>query len=380
MPAPRRVTQTLTRLRRQKHAGVTFPVLSLEAAQSEVVQMSATFTPPVVRPSVLECIGCTPMVELRRLNPNPSVRMLAKLEGFNPTGSIKDRIALKMIEQAELEGALTPEKTILEPTSGNTGIGLAMIGAVKGYRVEIVMSEAVSVERRSMIQAFGATVTLTPAKLGTDGAIMRARELVQQYPQRYFMPDQFSNKYNRLAHYEGTAQEILQQAGGKVDYFVSSLGTSGTLMGVGLALRERDPSCRIVSAHPVLGHYIQGLKNLEEAIVPAIYDPKQIDRHIMIESEDAFELTRQLVRAEGLFVGMSSGAALLAAQVIAREIDSGTIVLILPDRGEKYLSTALWGSPDDRASASKKPAAAAVVSNALPAERFPAAADELSGL
>jgi len=282
------------------------------------------------------------MVEIHRLNPNPKVRMLAKLEGFNPTGSIKDRIALKMIEQAEAEGALTADKTIIEPTSGNTGIGLAMIGAVKGYAVEIVMSEAVSIERRSMIQAFGAAVTLTPAALGTDGAILRARELVHESPERYFMPDQFSNHYNRLAHYEGTAQEILRQAGGEVDFFVSALGTSGTLMGVGLALRERHANVKIVSAHPVKGHYIQGLKNLEEAIVPAIYDEKQIDRHIMIESEEALELARQLARREGLFVGMSSGAALLAARVVASEIERGTVVMILPDRGEKYLSTSLF--------------------------------------
>jgi S-sulfo-L-cysteine synthase (O-acetyl-L-serine-dependent) len=305
--------------------------------------MSPSIVPPAVQPSILDFIGHTPMVEIQRLNPNPNVRMLAKLEGFNPTGSIKDRIALKMIEQAEAEGSLTTNKTILEPTSGNTGIGLAMIGAVKGYCVEIVMSEAVSVERRSMIQAFGAKVTLTPAGLGTDGAIMHARELVREQPDRYFMPDQFSNHYNQLAHYEGTAQEILQQAGGKVDFFVSSLGTSGTLMGVGLALRERHPNVKIVSAHPVRGHYIQGLKNLQEAIVPAIYDDKQVDRHIMIESEEAFELARQLARLEGLFVGMSSGAALLAARVIASEIEIGTIVLILPDRGEKYLSTSLFG-------------------------------------
>jgi cysteine synthase B len=282
------------------------------------------------------------MVEIRRLNPNPKVRMLAKLEGFNPTGSIKDRIALKMLEQAEAEGAISSGMTLLEPTSGNTGIGLAMIGAVKGYAVEIVMSEAVSVERRAMIQAFGAKVTLTDPTLGTDGAIVRARELVKANPGRYFMPDQFSNHYNKLAHYEGTAREILTQVGGRVDYFVSALGTSGTLMGVGLALRERQPDVKIISAHPVRGHYIQGLKNLGEAIVPAIYDPIQIDRHIMIESEDAFEFARRLAKEEGIFVGMSSGAALLAARTIAQEIDDGTVVLILPDRGEKYLSTALF--------------------------------------
>jgi cysteine synthase B len=297
---------------------------------------------PTPAGSILDLVGRTPMVQVRRLNPNPRVRLLAKLEGFNPTGSIKDRIALKMIEQAEREGKLARGKTILEPTSGNTGIGLAMIGAVKGYGVEIVMSEAVSIERRMMIQAFGAKVTLTDAKLGTDGAILKARQLARDLPDRYFMPDQFSNEYNQLAHYEGTAVEILEQAGGEVDYFVSSLGTSGTLMGVGLALKERLPGVKIVSAHPVRGHYIQGLKNLEEAIVPAIYDAAKIDRHIMIESEDAFDLARRLATEEGVFAGMSSGAALWAARVLASEIEAGTIVTILPDRGDKYLSTKLF--------------------------------------
>ena len=300
--------------------------------------------PPLDPPaaSILDLIGRTPMVEIRRLNPNPRVKILAKLEGFNPTGSIKDRIALKMIEQAEREGALLPGKTILEPTSGNTGIALAMIAAVKGYALMIVMSEAVSIERRKMIQAFGAEVTLTDAALGTDGAILKARQLVREFPDKYFMPDQFSNHYNRLAHYETTAQEILAQTDGRLDYFVSALGTSGTLMGVGLALKEKMANVKIVSAHPVRGHYIQGLKNLEEAIVPAIYSAENVDRHIMIESEDAFELARQTARAEGILVGMSSGAALFAARTIAQEIESGVIVTIFPDRGEKYLSTDLF--------------------------------------
>jgi len=292
--------------------------------------------------SILDLIGCTPMVEIRRLNPNPRVKILAKLEGFNPTGSIKDRIALKMIEQAEREGALVPGKTILEPTSGNTGIALAMIAAVKGYALMIVMSEAVSIERRKMIQAFGAEVTLTDATLGTDGAILKARELLRQFPDKYFMPDQFSNHYNRLAHYETTAQEILAQTGSRLDYFVSALGTSGTLMGVGLALKEKMANVKIVSAHPVRGHYIQGLKNLEEAIVPAIYTAENVDRHIMIETEDAFDLARQTARVEGILVGVSSGAALFAARTIAQEIESGVIVTIFPDRGEKYLSTDLF--------------------------------------
>jgi len=298
------------------------------------------FDPPAA--SILDLIGRTPMVEIRRLNPNPRVKILAKLEGFNPTGSIKDRIALKMIEQAEREGALVPGKTILEPTSGNTGIALAMIAAVKGYALTIVMSEAVSIERRKMIQAFGAAVTLTDAKLGTDGAIFKARQMLRESPDKYFMPDQFSNHYNRLAHYETTAQEILAQTDGRLDYFVSALGTSGTLMGVGLALKEKMANVKIVSAHPVRGHYIQGLKNLEEAIVPAIYAAENVDRHIMIETEDAFDLARQTARAEGILVGMSSGAALYAARTIALEIESGTIVTIFPDRGEKYLSTDLF--------------------------------------
>ena len=300
--------------------------------------------PPLAPPaaSILDLIGRTPMVEIRRLNPNPRVKLLAKLEGFNPTGSIKDRIALKMIEQAEREGALTPGKTIVEPTSGNTGIALAMIAAVKGYAAMIVMSEAVSIERRKMIQAFGAEVTLTDTKLGTDGAILKARQMVRDFPDKYFMPDQFSNHYNQLAHYETTAQEILAQTDGRLDYFVSALGTSGTLMGVGLALKEKMAHVKIVSAHPVRGHYIQGLKNLEEAIVPAIYSAENVDRHIMIETEDAFDLARQTARAEGILVGMSSGAALFAARTIAQEIDSGVIVTIFPDRGEKYLSTDLF--------------------------------------
>ncbi|HEX7596682.1 MAG TPA: cysteine synthase family protein [Polyangia bacterium] len=303
-----------------------------------------TERPPLDPPaaSILDLIGRTPMVEIRRLNPNPRTKIFAKLEGFNPTGSIKDRMALKMIEQAEREGALKPGKTIVEPTSGNTGIALAMIAAVKGYPLMIVMSEAVSIERRKMIQAFGAQVTLTEAKLGTDGAILQARQMVRDSPDKYFMPDQFSNHYNQLAHYETTAQEILAQTGGKLDFFVSSLGTSGTLMGVGLALREKLPRVKIVSAHPVRGHYIQGLKNLEEAIVPAIYSSENLDRHIMIETEDAFELARQIARVEGIFVGMSSGAALYAARKIAEEIEFGVIVTIFPDRGEKYLSTDLF--------------------------------------
>jgi len=292
--------------------------------------------------NILEAIGNTPMVKINRMNTNPGVLLYAKLEGFNPTGSIKDRIALKMIEQAEEEGILTKDKTILEPTSGNTGIGLAMIGRVKGYKVEIVMSAAVSIERQKMIKAFGGTVTLTAADLGTDGAIMKSRELLKQYPDKYFNPNQFSNVYNKMAHYKTTAEEIWEQTQGRVTHFVSSLGTSGTLMGVGKFLKEKNSDIKIVEAHPVKGHYIQGLKNMEEAIVPEIYDPSEIDESIMVETEEAYEKAREIVAQEGIFVGMSSGAAMIAACKVIEKLTSGLVVVIFPDRGEKYLSTRLF--------------------------------------
>jgi len=297
---------------------------------------------PMISGNILETIGNTPFVKINRLNPNKNAIMYAKVEGFNPTGSIKDRIALHMIEQAEAEGKLTRSKTIIEPTSGNTGVSLAMIGVVKGYQVEIVMSDAVSVERQHMIKAFGGKVTLTEGKLGTDGSIRKARELIREYPDKYFMPDQFSNEYNKITHYRTTGEEIWKQTGGQIDYFVSAIGTSGTIMGIGKTLKEHNPKINIVCAHPVRGHYIQGLKNMEEAIVPSIYDPTQIDITVMVETEVAYEMARQIVKNEGIFVGMSSGAAMYAAVEIARKIESGTIVVIFPDRGEKYLSTRLF--------------------------------------
>ncbi len=292
--------------------------------------------------NILDLIGNTPLVKINRLNPNPNVIIYAKLEGDNPGGSIKDRISLKMIEQAEKEGNLTSDKTIIEPTSGNTGIGLAMVSAVKGYNLEIVMSEAVSIERQRMLKAFGVKVILTPADLGTDGAIIKARDLVEKYPEKYFMPDQFSNHYNKIAHYETTAKEIIEQTTGKIDFFVSAIGTSGTIMGVGKYLREYDTKIRIVCAQPVKGHYIQGLKNMEEAIVPSIYDPSIIDDIIMIETEEAFKTTRQLAKKEGIFAGMSSGAAMIAAIETAKKAKNGIIVVIFPDRGDRYLSTNLF--------------------------------------
>jgi len=292
--------------------------------------------------NILDTIGNTPVVQINHLNSNPDVTVLAKLEGFNPTGSIKDRIALKMIEQAEADGVLTKDKTIIEATSGNTGIALAMIGRVKGYDVEIVMSDAVSIERRKMVLAFGAKITLTDGDKGTDGAIIKTNELIKSNPGRYYNPDQYSNETNKLTHYFTTAEEIWRQTGGNITHFVSSIGTSGTIMGVGMGLKQKNPSIKVVEAHPTKGHYIQGLKSMEEAIVPSIYDPSRIDISIQVETEKAFEMSRRIVAEEAIFVGMSSGAAMLAALEVAKDLDSGTILVMLPDRGEKYLSTTLF--------------------------------------
>ena len=296
----------------------------------------------IVGNNILDLIGNTPLVKINKLNTNPQITIYAKLEGNNPGGSIKDRIAIKMIEQAEVEGDLSKGKTIIEPTSGNTGIGLAIVSLIKGYPLEIVMSESVSIERQKILKAYGVKLILTPAKLGTDGAILKARTLIAENPDKYFMPDQFSNKYNKRAHYETTAQEIIEHTNGHIDYFVSAIGTSGTIMGVGKYLKEHNPNVKIICAQPVKGHYIQGLKNLQEALIPSIYDPSQIDNMVMVETEDAFEMTRQLARREGIFVGMSSGAAMIAAIETAKKAPKGTMVVIFPDRGDRYLSTNLF--------------------------------------
>lgn len=296
----------------------------------------------MIAENILKTIGNTPMVRINRLCPNPNVNIFAKLEGFNPTGSIKDRIAVAMVEQAEQNGQLKPGKTIIEPTSGNTGIGLAIAGIVKGYPVEIVMSSAVSVERRKIIRSYGAKVILTPADQGTDGAIRMAHKLVSENPEKYFMPDQFSNAGNYMAHYKSTAIEIWQQCEGKIDYLVGAIGTSGTLMGLTKFLKVMNPDIKIVCAQPIKGHYIQGLKNMEEAIVPQIYNPDIIDCQEMIESEEAIEMARRIIAEEGIFAGMSSGAAMLAAARTAEKIESGNIVVVFPDRAEKYLSTTMF--------------------------------------
>lgn len=296
-----------------------------------------------IKESILDTIGATPMVHLSRINTVDGVDIFAKVEGFNPTGSIKDRIALKMIEDAEASGRLRPGMTIIEPTSGNTGIGLAMLGVIKGYDVEIVMSEGVSAERRIIIRSYGAKVTLTPADQGTDGAIRMAHKLVEENPNKYFMPDQFGNASNYQAHYQNTALEIWSQTGGNIDYLVCALGTSGTIMGISRFLKALKPEIKIVCAHPVRGHYIQGLKNMDEAIVPEIYDPSKIDIQEMVSSDEAIDMARQIIKKEGIFVGMSSGAAMLAALRTAESAPKGSnIVVVFPDRAEKYLSTIMF--------------------------------------
>lgn len=295
--------------------------------------------------SLISAIGNTPLVELTKLNgKSGKVRILAKLEGNNPGGSVKDRPALYMIEKAEESGELTKNKTIIEPTSGNTGIGLAMIAAAKGYKVKLVLPECVSVERRSVLQAFGAEIVLTPGQERTDGAIRAAHRIVEKHPELYFMPNQFENENNALAHYRTTGPEILSQTANEADVFVAGMGTTGTLMGTGRYLKEKKPSMKIVGVEPMEGHAVQGLKNMKEAIVPAIYKPEALDKKIVVEDEEAFETTRDLAIKEGLFVGMSSGAAVAGALEIARSMDSGTVVVLLPDRGDRYLSTSLFRS------------------------------------
>lgn len=294
--------------------------------------------------SVLSAIGNTPLVRITNLVKNSGVRMFGKLEGANPGGSVKDRPAFYMIRKAEESGELTRDKIIVEPTSGNTGIGLAMIGAAKGYRVKLFMPECVSTERRHILEAFGAEVVLTPAREGTDGAIGRAHQLVAGAPDRYYMPNQFANESNVLSHYETTGPEIWEQTGESIDVFVAGMGTTGTLMGAGTFLKEKKPETRVVGVEPTEGHTIQGLKNMRESIVPEIYRPESLDQKIPIEDGEAYEVTRLLVQKEGLFVGMSSGAAVAGALRIADEMDSGTIVVILPDRGDRYLSTTFFRS------------------------------------
>ncbi len=293
---------------------------------------------------VLDSIGNTPLVRLETLSPNPKVGIFAKLEGNNPGGSVKDRIALAMVRDAERAGLLKKGDTILEATSGNTGIGLAMVGAALGYKVVLAMPECVSLERRKILEAFGAELVLSPGGEGTDGAIKVARRMFEENGGHYFMPNQFDNPANVRAHYDTTGREIIEQTTGELNAFVAGMGTTGTLMGAGRRLREFDPKIRIVGVEPNLGHKIQGLKNMKESIVPRNYDPSFADEKINVSDDNAFTTTRQLAVREGLFIGMSSGAAVWGAIEIAKRMDRGTVVVILPDRGDRYLSTSLFTS------------------------------------
>lgn len=293
---------------------------------------------------ILDSIGNTPLVKLESLNANPDVGIFAKLEGNNPGGSVKDRIAFSMIRDAEQAGRIKKGDTILEATSGNTGIGLAMVGAALRYKVVLVMPECVSLERRKILEALGAELILSPGNRGTDGAIKLARRMLEESRGGYFMPNQFDNPANIQAHYDTTGPEIIEQTKGAVDVFVAGMGTTGTLMGAGRRLREFNRKIRVVGVEPILGHKVQGLKNMKESIVPKIFDPSFPDEIVNVNDEDAFQTTRRLALEEGIFVGMSSGAAVCGALRMAERINQGTIVAVLPDRGDRYLSTALFTS------------------------------------
>ena len=292
--------------------------------------------------TLIDQIGNTPLVAIKRLNPHAGVRILAKLEYMNPGGSIKDRAALFMIEDGEKSGALTPGKTVIEATSGNTGIGLAMVCAVKGYRLLLAMSESASIERQKILRARGAEILLTPGHLGTDGAIEEVYRLARENPDQYFMTDQFNNPANYRAHRDGTAQEIWAQTEGAVTHVVATLGTTGTAMGLSLGLKRLNPDIQVIGIEPFMGHKLQGLKNMKESYCPEIFDKHRLDAKMNIDDEEAFEMTRRLAHTEGLFVGMSSGAAMAAALRAAARMDAGTLVVILPDGGERYLSTPLF--------------------------------------
>jgi len=296
--------------------------------------------------NILKTIGHTPLVEIRRLNPAGKVRIYAKLESFNPGGSIKDRTAFYMIERAEERGELTKDRVILEATSGNTGIGLAMVAAAKGYRLCLTMSESASEERKKILKALGVELKFTAAALGTDGAIEEAYRLMRENPDKYFLADQFNNEDNVAAHYHGTAEEIWRQTEGRVTMVVASLGTSGTAMGLSKKLKEYNPAIRIVGVEPYIGHKIQGLKNMKESYQPGIYDRSRLDEKVNILDEDAFEMARRLLREEGISAGMSSGAAMHVAVEKARTLDEGFIVVILPDGAERYLSTELFADKE----------------------------------
>ena len=294
---------------------------------------------------ILETIGNTPLVRINHLNPNPNVTIYAKLESSNPLGSVKERIALSVVEGAERDGILTKDKVIVESSSGNTGIGLAMVGVMKGYKVLVTMSERASLERMQMLKLLGAEVVLTSAAGGSDEAWDKADEIARNDPARYLRLNQYTNRYNPLVHYETTGEEVWCQTEGKVDVLVVGLGTTGTIMGAGRRLREYNPALHIVAVEPQPKHQQQGLRNMETSRIPPILDWRLIDERMVVLDEDAFRTARRLCQEEGLFMGISAGTAMYAAAEVAKRLRQGTIVTLFPDRGEKYLTTDLFDNP-----------------------------------
>lgn len=310
-------------------------------------------TQGVVNDSVLDMIGNTPVVDVSALSPNPHVRIYAKMEGQNPFGSVKDRIAKAMIESAERDGRLRPGQTILEPSSGNTGIALAAIAGLKGYPIKIMMPESVSIERRQMLEIFGAEIILTPGEEGSNGAVARARALADEHPEWYF-PYQYGNDANPIAHYESTGPEIVRDVP-DITHFVAGLGTSGTLMGTGRFLKEHDPTIQVVAIEPPLGERVEGLRNVDEGYIPPIFEDwkgiELLDRKRVVRPRESIEWTRRLVRECGIFAGISAGAAMAGAAKVAAEIEAGVIVFIVSDGGWKYLSTGAYTDDLDEAEA-----------------------------
>jgi cysteine synthase B len=301
-------------------------------------------TVPDIGVSVLDLIGRTPLIRLRQFEKEcPGVEICAKVEGQNPGGSVKDRAAARMIAEGEKSGALTPGLTILDATSGNTGIAYAMIGAARGYKVKLCVPANASPERKLILKAFGAELVLTDPLESTDGAIREARRLHAEEPGRYFYSDQYNNDGNWLAHYDTTAPEIIEQTSGGLTHFVAGLGTSGTFVGTGRRLRKFNKAIKLISFQPATAfHGLEGLKHMESAIVPGIYDPALADEDLRVESEDAFEMVRRLAREEGVMAGISSGAALAATLQVARRLDRGVVVTVFPDGAEKYLTEKFW--------------------------------------
>ncbi len=291
--------------------------------------------------NILDAIGNTPLVELPHTSPNPNVTIYAKLEGQNPSGSVKDRCAKYMIDAAERDGLLSPDKIILEPTSGNTGIALAMIGRVKGYQVMVVIPESVSEERSQLLRAYGAEIVYSEGLKGTNGSIAVAQQMVAEAPQRFYMPYQYGNEANPRAHYETTGPEIARDLP-DVDVFVAGLGTGGTLTGTGRFLKEYNPNIKIIATVPHPGDLVQGLRSLEEGFIPPVLDESVLDGRVVVDSRTAFAATKELTQNEGIFAGISCGAAVKTAQRIAGRMERGKIVVLLADGGWKYLSTALW--------------------------------------